>query len=920
MKQVVCSTNSKDFRLATYYVIRNTILVKRVRILVCSFILFVLFSTQLAFAAKFNSMSLRLDRTAANAALSGLVCAIPSSIGAGTEGKISILFPTDFTISGNTANWTTSTTALPSYASAWPGIGSTAQSVSGSTVTFASNDLTSMTKYCFTFTAVSSTTGSSGNSTATITTKTSSNTTIDQTEIGVPIGNDQITVSATVPASPYDFSSQMDAQTTGSNFPQNTTLDYQLTYGSSLSTPATIEVVASWSQGTITGQGSPSVDSLSYVVGSASNGYNNAPPVIDTLNNTITWTIPNFPAYTSQSVTFQLKTTSNYTGANSVSFTVSGVTRDSRTSSTTSSVTQTYLYNSSLEPTPTATPTSTPGPYSTSTPTPTVTPATAFEITDVAIESITAKNVTISILLSKPASITLHYGTTTSAMTSTITSPTLQTNPVISLDSLTPETPYFFRVQATDGQGKTISSDIFTFTTAKDSTPATIDPKSIVFTSENVFLFNAAIRTEEGKLPTVVIIRKTPYEFQFSLSDNRVFKRVRAKMINEKVLGFTSIEETTTAGESITLTETAPGTFTGRLKSDTPGLYLLIAEIADEYGNLTEENLAHLRVVTPLTILETGSKKPVENAKVLLSLYNPKTGLYEKMTSLPFPNPAFSRPDGTVHIILPYGRYQVEVLHDFYAPQTTRFTIGKEENENYPTIYLKRTTPSLVSLMHYFSSTISDLSGSSREALATLLSSSRFTDLLLILSLLLFILLSFLSLLSRLHLSLWALPLFLRSKWHAVRNKNHTYLKVLVIDKETALPVAYAQIHLNHLLFISNRQGVCYCFMPNSLATAFSVTKHGYLPEKSKLSYSSQSQTIKIALTPHIHPILAIPTLLLKNLLYGTVELWLVASFLTVFIIGIKHLWPLFLLTLLNFSLWLIYLHELVMRRKNNTV
>lgn len=107
-----------------------------------------------------------------------------------------------------------------------------------------------------------------------------------------------VTLNATVPASPTDFSASIQALDSGNNVPQGSTLSYEITYGSDLSTATNLTVEASWSRGTISGDSSPSVTIVDYVIGSANDAYNNTAPVVDTINRTITWNIASFPANT----------------------------------------------------------------------------------------------------------------------------------------------------------------------------------------------------------------------------------------------------------------------------------------------------------------------------------------------------------------------------------------------------------------------------------------------------------------------------------------------------------------------------------------------------------------------------------------------------------------------------------------------
>ncbi len=156
-------------------------------------------------AASMTQTVLRLDRLKASTATGGTVCAKPAT--ASTEADVQVTFPTGFTVNGTASNWTVTTTNLPLSATAWVGIG-TATSVSSQTVTFPSGDLVVGTLYCFNFSGTTTlTTSSAGNDkTGTVVTRTSGPATIDTGSYALSIiSNDQIVVSATVPAT-FTFS------------------------------------------------------------------------------------------------------------------------------------------------------------------------------------------------------------------------------------------------------------------------------------------------------------------------------------------------------------------------------------------------------------------------------------------------------------------------------------------------------------------------------------------------------------------------------------------------------------------------------------------------------------------------------------------------------------------------------------------
>lgn len=155
-------------------------------------------------AADLTRSFVRFDRMKTSTATTGTVCAQPTTVS--TEASVQVTFPTGYTVSTTTGNWTVSTTNLawPSGASAWPGIG-TATAAVGQVVTFPSTDLTVGTLYCFNWTntaALTTSSSATNNNSGTITTRTSLPATIDSSNYTTAtIADDQIVVTATVPQS-----------------------------------------------------------------------------------------------------------------------------------------------------------------------------------------------------------------------------------------------------------------------------------------------------------------------------------------------------------------------------------------------------------------------------------------------------------------------------------------------------------------------------------------------------------------------------------------------------------------------------------------------------------------------------------------------------------------------------------------------
>jgi hypothetical protein len=155
-----------------------------------------------AHAANFQQAYMRLDRMKISTATGGLVCARPATVA--TEAQVVVTFPSTYTLNTTAANWTVTTTNLPTGTTAWPGI-NTATSADNSlkTATFPSTDLTVGTTYCFNFAAVNTLTTAAvaaASQQARIETQTSAPATIDFTGIALAnITDDQIVVTAVVP-------------------------------------------------------------------------------------------------------------------------------------------------------------------------------------------------------------------------------------------------------------------------------------------------------------------------------------------------------------------------------------------------------------------------------------------------------------------------------------------------------------------------------------------------------------------------------------------------------------------------------------------------------------------------------------------------------------------------------------------------
>lgn len=596
----------------------------------------------------------------------------------------------------------------------------------------------------------------------------------------------ELDLSVTVPSKATDFELAVSSDASAA-VNQYETITYEITYGSNLDYADSLEIQAEWSQGTIEGESTPTVDVAEYVISSATNAYNSTPAVIDLVNRTITWNISSFPANTTnQTVSFQLKTTANYTGSKQVAFTISSrLTNDDMTTSD-KTVTNYYEYDSSITPSPTPSPTPTPTPIAspTSTPTPTTSPTSSITPTptagptatttpsptptttpkaavfeEITIRSLTSDTVRIYSRTNQETTAKIFYEEKIYNLSSSQTSLSLLSEHEFLIEELKPETVYYFKITVTNKNKLSSTSDIFTFKTPALSKLPEVENQSVIITSNNNVLASPVIEGLSVKQPnaTVVIPKNTVYEFKFALKKYQKLKEIKAVLRSKNVLGVSTFTEVADASIILTnITEIEAGVFVGKLKSPSqPGTYEIIARIIDTNGNITEQKIADIKVSKPLSVFDQNNN-PIEAARLLLYLYNIRTGEFKQISqdNMPIKNPSFSNSKGEFPVVLPNGIYKAEVLAIGHEKTSQNFVLSFQGGNDYPQLKLKNQGFNLLTIIEYYWAALNDFLAVTASYITQVTASVRFFQLTSVFIIITSIALSWLSISLRAHIPL----------------------------------------------------------------------------------------------------------------------------------------------------------------------
>ncbi len=767
-----------------------------------------------------------------------------------------------------------------------------------------------------------------------------------------------ISISGAVPpqASDFQLSVTNDKSSTVS---QNTILTYTITYGSHLFYSDNVTLEAYWDLGTISGDTSPSIDGMDYVGGSAGTAYRNTNPIVNLSSQKISWSISSLPAQaTNNTVRFQLKTNSSYTGTSTVNFPVR--VRLIATNYTTSyqSINIPYQYDQSqITPTPEPTPTPTPTPGSSESKTTNTSPAPTSNIPtsnpspssplpiateqslsnpqsnapvqSITIVNISDSNIQVGLTLNKVASATIFYGITPTALSSESPVGINGTDGSINLDNLAANTTYYLQILNKNPNGVTTRSEVFAIQTAQTSAQPQVANASLVIASDNEILYSAALNNTSdnpsGRLrqtPLIPISQGTNYTFAFKLTKLNKIKNVSMLLTNTSILGvsnFHPISQPLTY--SFPIIEGDNGTFGVEIKNPTvPGMYDVSIRVSDYDGNITTQKIAEIRVLKPFRVY-TLSKDPIEDARIVIYHLNTETKKYELLPNFGgTSNPIYTNANGEASESLPKGVYKADFGRIGYiGKDNVVFSIGITPTDDFPTVYLKPSIITPVSLFIYYRNALSDYIGTTNEYIAAIQQSYRYFDLIGLGIIFCFVSITLLLFKIRSHIHFVHMPLYFHHHMLTFFHQESGYIRGAVINRQSKLPIPQATVFLieeqtNHVLHqtTTTTKG-SFLFPQKDGHHKVSIFKEGYEPS-GQIGYTPG---IVVALEPGSVDTLTLWRIILKSLEDGLslfFEFFLFFSFLfeIAFLpaLGLIKTLPWLMMSIFNIILWIFFLRE----------
>lgn len=738
--------------------------------------------------------------------------------------------------------------------------------------------------------------------------------------------NRTFSVNATIPPKASDFQFGMTTDK-GGTVPQETTLTYTITYGASSSAElgTTNTIIVNYNDD----KAHDGTHVTDYVIGSASDAYGGAQPVVDTIHRTISWTIPNLPAGTiDQTVMFRLHTNSNYSTNRTTNFTVRATMSNQYASMTEQTQTNQYLFDATLvKPGPTKPVTATPE----ITPSVTPSPPPAPQIADISVNTISASQATIRIVTTRLTKKLVRFGTSPTQLNQSVQNDQFTTADTLVLPNLAPATTYYFQISAIDRSGRVARSERFTFRTAEPSQLPVLD-RNIVVVSENGTLLLADITGKNSPFSrTVLVTSNSEFEFSYTLMQPVLITSIDA-ILRNKVLG----DNTFTPGSgstsiTIPMFTKSRDVYTANINTFYPGTFEVFVRIADTKGNISEQKIADIKVIPHFSVYEADTNSPLPDTRVEFFYYNEFTKKYERISERTHKftkNPNYTNIQGEIDTTLPKGKYKANISNFGYEQKTVAFTLGPQAGEEFPKVYLKKVPFNLPSVALYIQNNIVDLYNRSINFIFSLSSSVRFFNLISLATIVATVVITFLLFSIRTHIHPRHLPGFLLYLFHRITHKEYPVILSGHIIDEQKNPLSKARIDYidertgNLIFHFHTTKSGSFYFRPTHGITSMKllVTREGYVPAQLHLgndSLTSSQEDLVVMLRQGEQPRYTFFRFILKTLEHAAgllFEFFMVCSLiLEIFFFsffGIGYTLPFFAISIGNMLLWFFYLHE----------
>ncbi len=827
------------------------------------------------------------------------------------EEKIRIVFPQGYSLNNNiefdTENLAQGATPLPIN-------GSKIMTSNGLIVEININDLIRDTKYGFNIIsgAVKGNVGSNYWRISTI-----ANGVEDSYKNAVGSQLSTLTITVITPPLINDFFTNLISSNDG-NLPPDHEVEFTITYGSDLPyTDTGIAILtAQWSDELGMGL-------WDYVLNSASLAYDDTLPVLDLINNKITWNIKNLPKNKiDHQVKFKLRSNNLYNGENSIKVSVaSRITRDKL--STPDSLVNLYYKNNKKseniinQTTITSTSTISPTPLLSN---PVIENG---KVEVIELTSVDSDEVKIKLDVSGDLkTIVVRYGLSEDSLLNEVTLLVDSQTAWLNIPGLEPGKSYFMKIVG--------SNDIFSFKTAEKSIKSEYESGSLILSSQNnIILASKAESVDES----AVLVKGQEYSIRLGLDKSTAIKEAKIYVRNKKILGVNS-DTRNDNSEYVKLLEYERGIFVGNLNTPKEiGEYEIYLRLTDYNGNISENKVGRLKVVSPLIIKNTNNIG-IEKAKIILSVFNQSNNIYEeiKSTTMNIKNPVYSESNGDVLIALPKGKYRASIEALGYENKEIYFEIGLNSEQKYPEIFLDKKPFSFDDISKFYKEISTDICNYTNKYLDSLAQSYRFFYLIMIIVIAVLIGLSVLSLSFKVQIPVWLLPIWL---WFVVRKKitrdKQKIIEATILDEDHGWPISRVRVFLmdtetNKIISktYTDRLGIFRVSKPKNKLVKFVVFKKGW-EEIRELNYSKEALDIggvKIEMRRINETIIEKSIkLFLINILEMLFEVIIIITILFesifVFKFGVLKTMPFLFVSIMNLLIWLVFVYKMTKKNRN---